>query len=58
MCRLVRMVAREVTDGRKSLPGQVHSSPQAGVMSVGAAGVMSVGVVHPEANDPHGGENC
>ena len=45
MCQPVHIVAKEVADGRKSLPEQVLSLPQ--------VGVMSVGVVRPEAKAPH-----
>ena len=45
MCQHVNIVAKEVADGRKSLPEQVLSSPQ--------VGVTGVRVVRPEANAPH-----
>ena len=45
MCQPVHIVAKEVADGRKSLSEQVTSSPQVGVMGVGA--------VRPEADAPH-----
>ena len=45
VCQPVRIVAKEVADGRKKLPKQVISSPQ--------VGGMGVGVIRPEANAPH-----
>ena len=42
MCQPVHIVAKEVAGGRKSLPQQLFSSPQ--------VGVMGVGVVRPEAD--------
>ena len=43
--RAVRIVDKEVADGRKSLSEQVISSPQ--------VRVMGVGIILPEANAPH-----
>ena len=45
MCQPVRIVTKEVADGIKSLPEQVLSSPQ--------VGVMGVGVVRSETSAPH-----
>ena len=45
MCRADCIVAKEAANGKKTLPEQILSSSQ--------AGVMGVGVVRPEANAPH-----
>ena len=45
MCQPVHIVAKEITDGRNSLPEQVLSSPR--------VGVVGIGVVLPEVNAPH-----